>query len=128
MSRLLITPLVTEKSLSQAANGVYNFIVPRLAQKPQIVAHVTKQFGVHVVRIATSKLPAERVRFKSRPGERPGYKRAIIRLAAGETIAGFNFPQKDDTPEPATPTAPSAVKPVTRGAVTVRRRSGAKKA
>lgn len=51
---VLIKPLLTEKTVKQAAMGKYTFVVDRAAAKTQIQTAVEQQFDVEVASITTS--------------------------------------------------------------------------
>lgn len=48
-----ITPILTEKSLNLAKNGVYTFWVSPFLNKNEIKMAVGEVFGVHVTRVRT---------------------------------------------------------------------------
>jgi ribosomal protein L23 len=51
-----IKPLMTEKSLSDAKDGSYTFLVERGLTKEQIKRVVEGAFGVHVVSVRTANI------------------------------------------------------------------------
>ena len=85
-------PIITEKSLRLAReNNSYTFLVDRRASKGAIKEAIEQAFGVSVVVVKTSTTPAKKRRIlrynkQSQKGPR---KRAVVKLAAGEKIAGF---------------------------------------
>ncbi|QQG40927.1 MAG: 50S ribosomal protein L23 [Candidatus Levyibacteriota bacterium] len=93
MDKVLIRPLITEKSINDAQNGKFTFIIAESAHKNDIKKAVEDQFKVHVVAIATiiTKGKSKRVgRKRQIVKERPA-KKAIIKLAAGEKIDLFDL-------------------------------------
>jgi len=50
---VIIKPLITEKSLLDAAKGEYSFLVERKATKSEIKKAVEKKFGVDVISVNT---------------------------------------------------------------------------
>jgi len=90
---VLIRPLVTEKSSYQSSNlNQYSFVVANKATKTMVKDAIETLFDVNVVRVNIINAPAKRgVRARSRRllVRRPGYKKAIITLAAGETLEIF---------------------------------------
>ena len=90
---VLIRPLVTEKSSYQSSNlNQYSFVVANKATKTMVKDAIETLFDVSVVRVNIINAPAKRgVRARSRRllVRRPGYKKAIITLAAGETLEIF---------------------------------------
>jgi large subunit ribosomal protein L23 len=90
---VLVRPLVTEKSSYQSGTlNQYSFIVAPNATKTMIKDAVEQLFDVDVVRVNIINAPAKRGR---RPRSRrllvrrPGYKKAIITLADGQTLEIF---------------------------------------
>ena len=90
---VLIRPLVTEKSSYQS--GVlnqYSFVVANKATKTMVKDAVETLFDVNVVRVNIINTPAKRgrrARSRRLLVRRPGYKKAIITLAEGETLEMF---------------------------------------
>jgi len=90
---VLIRPLITEKSSYQSGSlNQYSFVVDGKATKTMVKDAVETLFDVDVVRVNIINAPAKRGR---RPRSRrllvrrPGYKKAIITLAEGETLEIF---------------------------------------
>lgn len=90
---VLRRPIITEKSNYQNADlGQYVFEVRRDATKGMIKDAVETLFDVHVVKVNVINVPAKRTRkYPSRRLgiRKSGYKKAIIWLAAGESIPFF---------------------------------------
>jgi large subunit ribosomal protein L23 len=86
--RVLIKPLITEKTNLGPQGGKYTFKVNKCASKEQIKSAVEDRFGVKVVSVNTAKYLGK---IKSRnyrgSGKRPDWKKAIVTLAPGDTIA-----------------------------------------
>ena len=90
IENILIEHLVTEKA-TQASSllNQYAFKVTRNANRVSIRQAVERRFNVTVeaVRVLNVKPKAKRDRSRrGRVGRKPGYKKAIIRLKAGDTI------------------------------------------
>lgn len=90
---VLVRPLVTEKSSYQSGTlNQYSFVVAPNATKTMIKDAVEQLFDVDVVRVNVINAPAKRGR---RPRSRrllvrrPGFKKAIITLAEGQTLEIF---------------------------------------
>jgi large subunit ribosomal protein L23 len=83
-------PSITEKntSLRQAENK-YVFEVVRNATKPQIKEAVEKLFGVEVVSINTMVVKGKKKSMGRYAGNRPDWKKAIIKIKEGQSIAKF---------------------------------------
>ena len=88
---VIIAPIVSEKSYALMDAGVYTFKVLPSASKPQIKAAVQEIFGVRVDKVNTLNRQGKRKRNRKTftYGKRPDTKRAIVTLAAGETIDLF---------------------------------------
>jgi large subunit ribosomal protein L23 len=88
---VIIGPVVSEKSYALMEAGVYTFTVRTDATKPQVRAAVQEIFGVKVEKVNTLNRQGKRKRNRKTftYGKRPDTKRAIVTLAAGETIELF---------------------------------------
>ena len=90
---VLVRPIVTEKSAYQSASlGQYVFEVALAATKAQIKEAVEVLFDVAVLRVNVVNIPpkrSRRLRNRRLLIRRPGYKKAIVTLAPGETIDVF---------------------------------------
>jgi large subunit ribosomal protein L23 len=88
---ILIKPLISEKSEKLSTKeDKYTFIVDNKANKIEIKQAVEALYSVTVTDVNTITMPAKR---KSRftktgivKGERPSYKKAIVKLADGDSI------------------------------------------
>jgi len=89
--RVIIAPVVSEKSYALMEAGVYTFKVHPTASKPQIRDAVQEIFGVKVEKVNTLNRQGKRKRNRRTftYGKRPDTKRAIVTLAAGESIDLF---------------------------------------
>ncbi len=95
-TKILMRPLVTEKVNQQTEKfNRYSFAVDKAANKLEISKAIADYYGVTVENVNTSILPAKnKVRFTTRgvlKGRKPGYKKAIVTLAAGESIDLYSF-------------------------------------
>lgn len=90
---ILRRPIITEKSSFQSSKlNQYVFEVDRKATKAQIKNAIEKLFSVTVLRVNVINVPAKRTRrARSRRllVRRISYKKAIVTLAAGDTIDVF---------------------------------------
>jgi large subunit ribosomal protein L23 len=88
---VIVAPVVSEKSYALMEQGVYTFKVRPDASKPQIRHAIQEIFGVKVEKVNTLNRPGKRKRNRRTftYGKRPDTKRAIVTLAAGETIDLF---------------------------------------
>lgn len=88
-SDILIRPVVTEKANALREQNKYVFIVHPSANKIQIKEAVAKLFNVKVVDCTTINVMGKLKRTRGQLGRTSSYKKAIIRLADGETIQAF---------------------------------------
>ncbi|HMV65245.1 MAG TPA: 50S ribosomal protein L23 [Myxococcota bacterium] len=89
ISDVLIRPIVTEKSTSQAAQPCYVFSVGMAANKIQIKSAIESYYGVRVQAVRVSIVRGKSKRTGNRQGRRSNWKKAYVRLAAGESINLF---------------------------------------
>lgn len=89
---VLIRPLVTEKSNYQKKLGQYSFVVADGATKTAVKDAIESLFDVTVLRVNIVNAPAKRgrrARSRRLLVRRPAYKKAIVTLAEGQTLAIF---------------------------------------
>ena len=86
---ILIKPVVSEKASTLREQNKYVFIVHPEATKTQIKAAVADLFKVKVVGCTTMNVLGKMKRLRGKPGRTASYKKAIVRLADGETISAF---------------------------------------
>ncbi|MEL6495709.1 MAG: 50S ribosomal protein L23 [Cyanobacteria bacterium J06623_7] len=89
LADLIIKPIITEKGTIQMELNKYVFDVLPKATKPDIRAAVESLFDVTVVKVNTLKLPRKKRRVGRFEGYKTQYKRAIVTLKEGDTIALF---------------------------------------
>lgn len=76
---IIIKPLITEKSMADAAEKRYTFRVAKDANKYQIKDAIEKIFGVKVLRVNTMNYTGKVKRMgRYNPGSRPDWKKAIV--------------------------------------------------
>jgi len=90
---ILIKPVVSEKSYHQIQENRYTFKVHKDAHKTQVRQAVEKLFDVTVTSVNIVKMPAKPKRRGMIKGTRPGWKKAIVELKAGDTIEIFEGAQ-----------------------------------
>ena len=96
--RLVLRPLVTEKSIGQTARSQYSFAVAPQASKHAIRAAVQEIFKVTVLRVNTVNVHGKRKRDLRRRTRKPAvqrsdWKKAIVTLREGDKIelGGVNY-------------------------------------
>ena len=82
-------PIITEKSSNLVENLQYTFEVEPKATKTEIKDAIEKIFKVNVIEIRTINVHRKAKRMQRFEGFKPAYKKAIVRLAAGQTIDVF---------------------------------------
>jgi large subunit ribosomal protein L23 len=88
-SQVIISPVVSEKSYVLASTGRYTFRVHAGAHKTQIRQAVEALFGVHVVEVRTLSVKSKPKRRGNSRGRTRTWKKAIVQIGAGESIAIF---------------------------------------
>ena len=86
---ILLRPLITEKSTQMMQDNKYTFKVALTANKIQIRQAVEELFNVNVLSVNTMRVMGKIKRMGRHAGRRPDYKKAIVKLAAGQTIGFF---------------------------------------
>ncbi len=90
---VLIAPVVSEKSYGQIAQNRYTFKVHQDAHKTQVRQAVEELFDVKVLKVAIIKVQAKPKRRGAIRGIRPGWKKAVVQLKAGDKIEIFEGAQ-----------------------------------
>ena len=80
------SPVVTEKATLNMENNKYTFRVAKDATKFEIKEAVETLFNVKVEAVNTLITKGKVKRFKGVVGKRASYKKAVVSLAAGQTI------------------------------------------
>ena len=86
---ILVRPLITERTTQLMAEGKYVFAVAKAANKIEIAKAVAEVFKVKVAKVNTVNVTGKKKRMGRTEGKRPDYKKAIVKLAPGETIEFF---------------------------------------
>ena len=89
LNDILIEPVLSEKATALREQGKYVFKVAPSANKFQIKDAVTKLFNVKVVDCTTINVSGKVKRVRGKLGRTASWKKAIVRLAPGETIKVF---------------------------------------
>ncbi|MFO7895351.1 MAG: 50S ribosomal protein L23 [Candidatus Cloacimonadales bacterium] len=89
---IVIAPIVTEKtSEANEANNCYTFKVSINANKIEIKKAIEKIFDVKVIRVNTIRQRGKIKRMGRYAGKRADWKKAIVKLADGNSIAEFEL-------------------------------------
>ena len=86
---VLIEPVLSEKANTLREQNKYVFKVAPAATKIQIKEAVAKLFNVKVVNCTTINVGGKVKRVRGKPGRTASWRKAIVRLAPGETIKVF---------------------------------------
>ncbi len=91
-SKILLRPVVSEKSYGLMDTGAYVFVVAPDATKIEVRQAVEHAFSVDVVKVNTlnRKGKVRRNRKTGTKGHRPDTKRAVVTLAPGHSIDLFD--------------------------------------
>jgi large subunit ribosomal protein L23 len=84
--KVLVKPLVTEKSAIAESKNKYSFIVSLSANKNQVKEAIAEVYGVKPVKVNIINTDGRPMRFGRSMGRRSDYKKAIVTLPAGSTI------------------------------------------
>src|SRR5512138_109478 len=83
---IVLAPHITEKSTMLSEHNSVVFRVAPTASKPEIKAAVEALFGVTVTGVNTIVSKGKTKRWKGKPYQRSDVKKAIVRLAEGQSI------------------------------------------
>ncbi len=83
-------PLVTEKSnIGREEENLVTLAVDPRANKPEIKRAVEELFDVQVLDVRTMRMPRKTRRVGIHVGRKPEWKKAIVKLAEGQSIEFF---------------------------------------
>src|SRR5688500_6363505 len=83
---VVVAPHITEKSTMLSEHNAVVFRVAQGASKPEIKAAIEALFGVTVTNVNTMVTKGKSKRWKGKPYQRSDVKKAIVTLAAGQSI------------------------------------------
>ena len=83
---IVLAPLITEKATLASEHNQVMFRVALKATKPQIKQAIETLFKVNVTAVNTLITKGKQKRFRGRLGTRGDVKKAIVTLAAGQSI------------------------------------------
>ena len=83
---IVLAPHITEKSTMLSETNAVVFKVATKASKPEIKAAVEALFNVKVTNVNTIVTKGKTKRWKGKPYQRSDMKKAIVRLAEGQSI------------------------------------------
>ncbi|MDX2233539.1 MAG: 50S ribosomal protein L23 [Hyphomonadaceae bacterium] len=82
----IIAPIITEKATLLSDQNKVVFKVPLSATKDDVKAAIEALFKVKVVSVNTIRVKGKTKRFRGVEGKRSDVKKAIVTLAAGQSI------------------------------------------
>ena len=88
---ILIRPIITEKTSVMMQDNKYTFKVPLDANKTEIRQAVESIWNVKVLNVTTIRIPGKTKRMGNRIGKTSDYKKAIVKLAEGQTIPAVSY-------------------------------------
>ena len=86
---IIISPLITEKSNDQIADGKYTFIVDVRATKTEIRQAIEKLFTVKVLQVNTSKYNGKVKRMGVHVGPRADWKKAVVKIDMSPGVESY---------------------------------------
>lgn len=103
MQSQLFRPLISEKSLGLASRGWYTFAVEKHVRKEEIAKLIERMYSVNVLSVRTVAMHGKvrRTGKKMISKRKEDWKKAIVRLAAGQHIDAFEVTQPSSAEAPA---------------------------
>ena len=83
---VIVAPHITEKATLLSEHNAVVYKVAGKATKPEIKAAVEALFSVKVVGVNTLTQKGKTKRWKGKPYKRSDFKKAVVTLAAGQSI------------------------------------------
>jgi large subunit ribosomal protein L23 len=90
LTRVIVRPVVTEKTTDMGESDKYVFEVASDANKNEVKQAVEKFFGVKVVDVRTMNVHGKPKRLGRYMGRRKDWKKAIVTLQSGDKIDLFD--------------------------------------
>jgi len=94
---VLISPIITEKSMNDVGKNKFSFKVVKTADKKMIKKEIEKRFNVTVLKVSTLIVKGRSVRAGVRRKEisLSSFKKAIVLLKEGQKIPMFETGAKE---------------------------------
>lgn len=86
---IILRPIITEKTSAMMQDNKYTFKVYLTANKVEIRQAIEEIFNVKVLSVHTIRVFGKTKRMGKTMGRRSDYKKAIVKLAEGQTISIF---------------------------------------
>lgn len=87
--KIIKSPYFSEKSQKLAQKNQYTFLVYPDATKADIKRAIEEYYKVKVKNVKIINLPAKKKRWGLIEGKKEGFKKAIVRIEAGQKIEFF---------------------------------------
>ena len=87
--KIIIRPIISEKSYAQIDQGRYTFEVHPKAHKTMIAQAVEELFNVKVTDVSTARVPPKPKRRGYTAGRTGAWKKAVVTLRSGDKIEFF---------------------------------------
>ena len=96
ITRVILAPVISEKSINITAANKYTFYVAKTASKKEIAKAVGKKFNVDVLDVKVINIRGKKVRFgKNRiAGKRKDKRKAVVTIRAEQRIDIFDLVQE----------------------------------
>lgn len=93
MHTVVYRPVITEKSMKDASEGWYTFMVSEHSTKPTIAQAIHDLFGVTVLSVRTMRMVGKdrRIGKRMRSYRKPDWKKALVEVKKGQTIDAFTL-------------------------------------
>ncbi len=89
LSRVLMSPLFTEKTAHMEADGFYVFKVVKTATKADIKEAIERYLSVKVAKVRTLIVKGKSKRTRYGVGKTQDYKKAMVQLVDGQVLRLF---------------------------------------
>ncbi len=86
---IIIRPVITEQSMTQAQDKKYTFIVAKNANKTEIKKAVQEIFKVKVEKVNTMNYAGKNKRMGKHEGKTSSFKKAVVTLTAASKEIEF---------------------------------------
>lgn len=86
---IIIRPVITEQSMTQAQDKKYTFIVAKNSNKTEIKKAVQEIFKVKVEKVNTMNYAGKNKRMGKHEGKTSSYKKAVVTLTAASKEIEF---------------------------------------
>jgi large subunit ribosomal protein L23 len=85
--RILVRPVMTEKTAMQLAQNQYTFVVAAKATKVDVARAISDLYGVKPTQVRIVNLEGKMVRFGRTMGREKNTKKAVVTLKKGDTLS-----------------------------------------